>query len=167
MGKEESEKQELYKQALSWIIKTLQRNKIKFNIIGGLASHAYGSKIRFNDIDLSMNLRDMKKLERLKKDYVIVRPWNGTSSNNIWKGYIMKLNYNGITIEITESENTKIFNKKSGKWEKFPAGLKNSVIKNILGLKVPVMPKENLIDYKSKLGFPNDKLDLKHLISKR
>ena len=155
-----------YHDALKWIVVILNKNKIKFNVIGGLAAHAYGSKLRFNDIDLSMNLKDMRKLERLEKKYVILKPWNGTSSNKIWKGYIMKLNFKGILIEITEAENTKIFDKKKGKYEKFTAGLENSKIKNLLGLKVPIMPKENLVGYKSKLRFPNDLIDLESLTNK-
>ena len=155
-----------YHDALKWIVDILNHNKIKFNVMGGIAAHAYGSKLRFNDIDLTMKLRDMKKLEKLEKDHLILKPWNGISSNKIWKGYIMKLKYKGILIEITEAENTKIFNKKTGEYEKFPADLKNSKPKNLFGMRVPVMSKKNLIYYKSVLRFPNDLIDLKSIAKK-
>lgn len=155
--------QKNYQEAFKWVVNLLDKHKIKFNVIAGLAAHVYGAKRSFNDIDLSMNLKDMKKLEKLSKMYITEKPHNSMSSNKIWTGYLMKLKYKRIMIEITESEKTKIFNKKTKKWEKFPAGLKNSVNKKIFGISVPIMPKQNLIDYKSKLNFPKDKLDLKYL----
>src|SRR3989344_1339486 len=158
-----SKKQDNYKKATKWIAELLDKNNIKFHFIGGLAAHAYGSKIRYNDIDLAINLAGMKKLYLIAGAYVVERYWCGTSSNKIWKGYIMMLDYNGIKIDITEAQNTKIFNKKTGKYERFPTNINKPTIKKIFGLSVPVMPKKNLISYKSKLKFPNDIIDLKSI----
>lgn len=156
-------KEENYKKAVYWIVKLLNKNRVKFHFIGGLAAYAYGSKIRYNDIDLAMNLKDMNKLVEIAKDYVIEKPWNGTSSNKIWKGYVMRLEYYRIKIDVTEAKFTKIFNKKSRKYEKFPSDLQNPTFKKIFGLNVPIMQKNKLIKYKSKLKFPNDLIDLKYL----
>ena len=152
-----------YKNAVIWIAKFLDKNKIKFHFMGGLAAHVYGSKIRYTDIDLAMDLKDMNKLSRLAKPYVLEKLWCGASSNKIWTGYIMKLRYEGIIIDVTEAKNTKIFNKKVGKYERFPADVQHPTIKKVFGLNVPVMPKKNLVYYKSILLFPHDKLDLKYL----
>ena len=67
--------QKTYKEAVRWIVELLNKNKISFNIIGGLAAYAYGSKRRFKDIDLSMRLKDMKKFAKLASDYVTEKPW--------------------------------------------------------------------------------------------
>jgi len=156
-----------YKKAFKWIVKLLDKNGIKFHFHGGLAAYSYGSKIRYNDIDLDMNLEDMLKLSSIAKEYVLEEPWTGISSNKIWKGYLMVLKYQGVKIEITDAKNTKIFNKETGKYERFPTDIKKPTVKEIFGLKVPIMPLENLIDYKSKLRFPNDLVDLKYLEKSR
>ncbi len=155
--------QNSYKQALRWIFKILKKEKIKFNVLGGLAAYTYGSKRMLVDIDFSMSHRDMIKLAKVAENYVVERPWNGTSSTSLWRGYYMELSYKGIAIEIGEAKNTEFFNTKTKKWEKFPDGLKNSVNKKIFGIMVPVMPKKNLISYKSKLNREVDIFDVKNM----
>ena len=155
--------QQKYKEALKWIVKILKKENIRFNILGGLAAYAYGSKRILFDIDLSMSYKDMKKLTKITKKYVVEEPWKGTSSTSLWKGGYMELNYKGIAIEIGETENTKFLNKNTKKWEKFPDGLKNSINKKVLGLILPIMPKKDLINYKSKLKRDVDLIDLKNL----
>ena len=155
--------QKTYRQALKWIIGVLKDNKIKFNILGGLAAYSYGSKRMLIDIDLSMSYKDMNRLTKITEKYVVENPRSGTSSTSLWKGYYMELNYKGIAIEIGEAGKTFFFNSKSKKWEKFPDGLNQSVNKKLFGLSLPVMPKKNLISYKSKLNREVDILDLKNL----
>ena len=159
-------KREDYKKAVKWIAKLLYKHKIKFHFHGGLASYAYGSKLRCNDIDLDMNLSNMNNLYLIAKYHVIEKPWTGTSSNKIWKGCIMQLEYLGIKIDVADAKNTKMFNKKTDRYERFPANINLPTIKKIFGLNVPVMPKKNLINFKSKLRFPNDLIDLKFLNKK-
>jgi len=152
-----------YSAALKWIARLLAENRIKYNAMGGLAARAYGAKRMLVDIDLSMSRGSMERLAKLAGEYVVEKPWNGTSPTGLWKGYYMELDYAGIAIEISESEKTKIFNRKTKKWEKFPDGLKDSARKRILGAIVPVMPRQNLADYKRKLGRKVDVLDLKSI----
>lgn len=165
MKKEQFKKinQNNYKQALKWIVKILKENNIKFNVVGGLAAYAQGSKRMLVDIDISVIFKDMKRLTKLAKDHVIEKPWNGTNSTSQWRGYYMELNYKGIAIEIGELSKSQYFNKKSGKWEHFPDDLKYSVNKKVFGLIVPVLSKKKLIDYKSKLRREVDLIDLKNL----
>lgn len=150
-----------YKEALKWIAKILKDSKIKFNVLGGLAAYAYGSKRMLIDIDLSMSFNDMKKLGGLAKKYVVEAPEKTLS--NLWKGRYMELDYKGIAIEIGEAKNTKFFNIKSKKWEKFPDELSSSKNKKVLGVTIPITSKKNLIEYKSKLGRDVDIIDLKNL----
>ncbi len=149
--------------ALNWIVKTLKKNRIKFNFLGGLAAYSYGSKRPIQDIDLSMSLEDMKRLTKIVEKFVVQKPLNKTSNTFQWRGHIMKLKYLGVTIDIQETKNTEFFNKKTKKWEKFPDGLNNSITKRIFGISLPVMPLKNLINYKTKLGRIIDVLDTESL----
>lgn len=153
--------QKKYKKALKWVVEILRRNKIKFNVLGGLAAYAYGSKRMLVDIDFSMSYKNMKKLAGLTKEHVVEFPEK--VSEDLWKGGYMEINYKGIAIEIGEAGKTKFFNSKLKKWEKFPEGLAISKDRNVLGLNIPVMPKKNLIKYKSKLGRDVDIVDLSNL----
>ena len=155
--------QRKYIEALKWIVKILNDNKIKFNVSGGLAAYVYGSKRMLVDIDISMSYRDMLKLTKITNEYVIEKPWKLSGINSNWKCYYMELNYKGISIEMGEAKKAEFFNKQSNKWEKFQEGLENSVKKRIFGIIIPVMPKKNLIDYKSKLNRKVDIIDLKNM----
>jgi hypothetical protein len=115
------------------------------------------------DIDFSMSYKDMKKLAKLTKNHVVEKPWKGISSSKLWRGGYMELNYRGIAIEIGETKKTKFIDTKSNKWETFPDGLNESVNKKVFGLIIPVMPKNNLINYKRKLGRKIDIKDIKEM----
>ena len=121
--------QRKYIEALKWIVKILNDNKIKFNVSGGLAAYVYGSKRMLVDIDISMSYRDMLKLTKITNEYVIEKPWKLSGINSNWKCYYMELNYKGISIEMGEAKKAEFFNKQSNKWEKFQEGLENSVKK--------------------------------------
>jgi hypothetical protein len=152
-----------YEKTFKWITKLLNKHKFRFHFHGGLAAYAYGSKLRHNDIDLDMNFDDMQKLSSIAKQYIVEELQSGTSPNKIWKGCLLVLKFRGIKIDITEARDTKIFNKITNEYESFPTDIENPTFKEIFGLSVPIMPLKNLIDYKSKLRFPNDLIDLKYL----
>ncbi len=155
--------QQSYKKALKWIITILKRNKIKFNVLGGLAAYSYGSKRMLFDIDFSMSYKDMLRLSKIAKSHVVEKPWRGLSSTGQWKGGYMELNYGGIAIEIGEAGKTPILNAKTKKWEKFPDNLSKTINKRVFGMVLPIMPKKSLISYKSKLMRDVDKIDIKNL----
>lgn len=154
--------QQKYKEALRWIIKILKENKIKFNVLGGLAARAYGSRRMLVDIDLVMKDKDINKVSKEVKDYIIESPHYSKSKNWI-SCYFMGLNYQGIKIEISGNRGDKILNSKTKKWENLGDGLFDPTYKNVLGLKLPITPKDKLIAYKTKLMREVDITDLEQI----
>lgn len=150
-----------YRKALVWIVGILKKHKIKYNILGGLAARAYGSKRRLVDIDLSMKNSDFKKLLPDIKDHIVEAPHYSISKN--WKCYFMEFKYKGITIEVGGDKGCKMFNSKTKKWENMKDGLTKPTIKKVLGLNLPIIPKKNLISYKTKLKRKVDLIDLKYI----
>lgn len=153
--------QKSYEQTLKWIVGILEKKKIRFNVLGGLAAYAYGSKRMLVDIDLAMRNKDFQKILPDVKNY-IVEPPHFSKSENL-QCYFMELKYQGITIEIGGDKGCRMLNSKTGKWQKLGDGLSKPTIKKVFGLSLPVIPKKELIAYKKKLMREVDIIDLKNL----
>ena len=151
---------ENYRKALSWITKILKKKKIKFNVLGGLAAYSYGSKRSLWDIDLIIKNQDFKKILPDVKNQIVERPHFSKSRN--WQCYFMELKYLGKTIEIGGSQNCKILNSRTKKWQKVNL-LSKSTRKKVLDLNLPIIPKQQLISYKSKLNRQVDRLDIQNI----
>jgi hypothetical protein len=154
--------QKAYRQALKWIVGILKRKKLKFNIIGGLAAYAYGSKRMLVDIDLAMKNEDFKKILPYVKNYIIEMPHFSKSKN--WQCYFMELKYKGITIEFGGDKGCKMLNSKTKKWQNLGDSLSKPTNKKVFGLNLPIIPKKELIAYKKKLMRNVDAIDLKNLM---
>lgn len=150
-----------YKKTLKWIVGILEKRKIKFNVLGGLAAYAYGSKRMLVDIDLAMRNNDFQKILPDVKKYIVEPPHFSKSEN--WQCYFMELKYKGITIEIGGDKGCKMLNSKTGKWQKRKDGLSKHVTKKVFGLSLPIIPKKELIEYKKELMRDVDMIDLKNL----
>lgn len=150
-----------YAKTLKWIVGILKKRKIRFNVLGGLAAYAYGSKRTLVDIDLAMKNKDFQKILPDVKDYIVEPPHFSKSEN--WECYYMELKYNGITIEIGGDEGCKFLNSKTGKWQKLGDGLSKPTIKKVFGLNLPIIPKKDLVAYKKKLMRDFDVIDLKNM----
>jgi len=157
--------QQAYKQALKWIVGILKRKKIIFNILGGLAAYAYGSKRMMVDIDINMRNKDFQKILTDVRNYIVEPPHFSKSEN--WQCYFMELKYKGITIEFASDKGCKILNLKTKKWQKLGDCLSKPVYKKVFGLNLPLISKKRLIAYKKKLMRNVDITDLKNLIALR
>jgi len=153
--------QNSYKKALKWIVKILKKKNIKFNILGGLAAYAYGSKRMLVDIDLAMKNKDFQKILPDVKNYVVEPPHFSKSKN--WQCYFMELKYKGITIEFGGDKGCKMLNSETKKWENLGDGLSKTVYKKVFGLNLPLISKKELIAYKKKLMRDVDIVDLRNL----
>ncbi len=153
--------QKSYVKTLKWIVNVLKRKRIQFNILGGLAAYAHGSKRMLVDIDLSMKNEDFQKLLPEVKEYVVEPPHVSKSEN--WECYYMELEKDGITIEIGGDKGCKFLDSKTGQWQTLGDELSKSTIKKIFGLELPIISKKELVEYKRKLMRDVDKIDLKNL----
>ena len=153
--------QNSYKKALKWIVEILNKRKIRFNILGGLAAYAYGSKRMLVDIDLDMKNEDFKKILPDIKKYIVEMPHFSKSEN--WQCYFMEFKYKGITIEVGGDKGCKMLNLKTGKCENLGDVLSKPTYKEVFGLKLPLIPKKKLLTYKAKLMRDVDKIDIKNL----
>ena len=147
--------EKLQKEAILWIITILNKHSIPFQILGGLAAKAHGAKRELIDIDITMPEKDFHKILEDIQEYLVSGPQR--TKEGQWDCEDIEIDYKGQIIELGGADKTKIFDKQKNKWVDFKVDFSKSVIKNILGLNLPIIPKQNLINYKKMLNRKVDK----------
>ena len=135
------------KEALIWITNILQRYSIPFQIAGGLAVRAYGSTRELMDIDIDISENDFEKIINEVKPFIIFGP--AQFKDDKWDLFLLTLNYMGQEIDLSGAYTTKIYNNNTHVWEKITTNLAKVNYINIEGLILPVIPRAELILYKS------------------
>ena len=152
------------KAALAWIIDILRSSQIPFQISGGLAAKAYGATRELADIDIDIPDDKFDLVKDRVGDYIIFGPEHLKGEQ--WDLLLMTLNYKGQEIDISGAYRTKIFNKESGIWYPLITDFSKVVIRDIMGLQVPVIPRDELLTYKKILARAVDIIDIKQIESK-
>lgn len=147
------------KEALIWIVKTLRKNKIPFQIVGGLAAKVYGARRKLNDIDIYIPFKGFKIILPNIKKYITWGP--SESPGKMWDDYYVEIKYKGQYIELVSSDKARFLDKKNKKWINMDINYNKSRKLRVSGLVLPVMPKEQLIKYKSILNRKVDREDIK------
>lgn len=155
------------KAALLWITQLLESFDIPYQIAGGLAANVYGSKRQLADIDIDIPQGGFNKILDNIKEFIIYGPTHYVDDH--WNLYVMTLRYQGQEIDLTSTDNVKIYNSLTSQWEPFETDLTKACRIEIMGIQLPVIPKYDLLTYKKMLRRPVDLLDIedikKHQIS--
>ncbi len=147
--------------ALVWITRLLESLDIPYQIAGGLAANAYGAKRELADIDIDIPQNGFNKILESVKEYVIYGPSH--YRDNHWDLYVMTLCYQEQEIDLASIDNVKIFNALTRQWESLETDLSKAYRIELMGVKVPVISKNELLSYKKMLGRPVDLLDIEGL----
>ena len=149
------------KVAFTWIITILKKLNIPFFIIGGLAAIAYGATRPLEDIDFDIPEEKFSLLKMEVKDFIIYGP--DQFKDESWDLLLMTLQYHDQLIDFSGAFHTKIYNKITHQWQAIPADFLTVKIKNIFGLEVPVIARDELLAYKKALARPVDLLDIEQI----
>jgi len=151
------------------IFQILEKEKIKYLTVGGVAVNLYGYSRFTGDIDilLALDKVNLAKVDKVmeKMGYVMRLPIDVKELNN-------KIKVNKWIKEKGMTAYTFISDKKpqldldilvdySRSFEKF---FKRKTLMEIWGMKIPVVSLDDLIDMKKKAGRDKDLLDLKALL---
>ncbi|MFA5773424.1 MAG: MazG-related protein [Candidatus Paceibacterota bacterium] len=150
--------EEKTKNALLWITEILNKHNIPFQISGGLSAKLYGSPRPLNDIDIDIPEEGFKKIINDVKEYIIFGPKQYIDKK--WDLKLMTLNYFGQKIDIGGTEYLKIFDSKNNKWLPFSTNFKKVVWLSFIGIKLPIIPAEELIKYKTYLDGDHQQIDI-------
>ena len=149
-------------EALKWIVGILQKHNIPFRISGGFAARIYGSNRELADIDIGMQENYFPQILPEIKDYIVSGP--EIYKDDEWNLFAATLNYKGQDIDLYPISELKFFNKKEKRWEDLKHTFSNLFFAEVYGLKVPIISRKNLIEYKNKLNREVDVIDVKQML---
>ncbi len=144
-----------------WIINILKKHEVPFQITGGLAAKVYGSSRELVDIDIDVPESKFEEILTEVKDFIIFGPAQYKDEN--WDLWLITLNYQEQEIDICGAHEAQIFDKNNSEWFWLQTNFSKSDFKEIYSVKVPVVSKNELIDYKSKLRRDVDLIDIKEI----
>jgi hypothetical protein len=150
--------------SLKWITDILKELKIPFQIAGGLAAIAYGSNRELIDIDIDIPEDKFDVLNIRVNDFIVSGP--SRVKDEQWDLLLMTLNHYGQVIDISGAHQTKIFNKKTHEWHQISTNFSKTELIEILGVKIPVIPREELLGYKKILSRSVDLVDVEAIETK-
>ncbi len=144
--------------ALAWAVDLLQRHRIPFQAVGGLAARAYGAARELVDLDFYIPMERFPELLDEVAPYVT---WGPEHYQDVhWSITFVKLTFAGQKIEFGDSSQAFFRDPRSGAWVRQEIGYERSVWCEVLGVRLPVMPKAELAAYKRLLDREVDRLDL-------
>lgn len=153
------------KSALLWVTSLLKKHAIPFQISGGLAANVYGGVRPIIDIDIDIPNEAFSFLEKEVEKFIIFGPKRYKSDK--WDLYLMTLHYAGLEIDLSGISDVRIFDEKINSWVVLSGSLSLAVVENVLGLRLPVIPKDQLISYKKILSRPEDLIDINEITRSR
>jgi hypothetical protein len=150
--------------ALVWLTDLLGRHGVPYQIVGGLAAQAYGATRPLVDIDLYMPFEQAQAVLADMQPYLVRQPLPHRSDS--WDLVYLALDYQGAYIEIGDSSaHPRFFNRLDQHWEDQLIDYAASVTLHVHGLDLAVMPKDELIRYKTMLDREVDHQDIQAMAS--
>lgn len=146
--------------ALVWITDLLRSNDVPFQVVGGLAARAYGATRPLYDIDLYVPEERLEQVAMLAAEYVVRGPRH--QRDELWDVGFMALDYEGQRIELGGAEGS-YYDNQADCWRSAEVDFERPQVLEVLGVKIPLMPREQLIEYKRRLGRQVDLEDLEDL----
>lgn len=143
--------------ALLWIKNILVKEDIPYQVVGGLAARAYGATRAINDIDMYIPFERAEDLLVHVKDF-ISKPFKHYEEE-LWDVHYFQLKYKDQKIEIGLSPGAKYFDSKNNEWVEQNIVFSSSHPRKIFDIDILVMPRQELIDYKLRLGREVDLID--------
>ena len=144
--------------ALKWITDKLIELDIPYQIVGGLAAKCYGSTRPLHDIDFYIPGKYITILENELTEYIEAPPEHLNDEN--WDILFMKLRYNGQQIEFADADTARYYDSRSQLWIKQEINFTESTLIEFEGIELPVIPKQDLIQYKKRLDRKVDRIDI-------
>lgn len=145
--------------AAQWIVELLRDQNIPFLICGGLAAKGYGSERALNDIDLFVPGECFSAVVQAGQEFVSKAAAHRQEEG--WDLTYVQFKYEGIKVEVGNADDPQIFDAGKADWVPLEIDFSRYAIVRLLGIDLPLMLKEDLIEYKSALSRPVDVEDIR------
>lgn len=147
--------------AAQWIVSVLSDSDIPFLVCGGLAAQGYGSRRELNDIDLFVPGEHFESVVQAGQAFVSKAAAHRQEAG--WDLTYVQFKYEGVKIEVGNAYGPRIFNAGKGAWVPLHIDFSRYTMVHVLGLDLPLMLKDELVQYKSVLARPVDIEDIRSI----
>lgn len=149
------------KAALIWIVDILDKYGIPYQVAGGLAANCYGSTRELVDIDIFIPSFGFETISKDVTGYVDFGPAFHTGTH--WRLVYQILNYWGQQIEICDAGKAKYLDTQNNMWIKKDIDFTKAETIEIFGISTKVIPKDDLLEYKSRTNREVDIIDIEQI----
>ena len=150
--------------ALSWIFTLLSGREIPCVFCGGLAAIGYGSRRPLHDIDLFVPGDRFIEVVQAGEKYISKPAQHYREHSEGWDLEYVQFMYRDIKVEVGNSNNASIYDSKEEKWVSLDIAFERSHYQQLLGIEIPLMQRDDLIAYKTRLGRPVDSEDIADML---
>jgi hypothetical protein len=144
--------------ALGWIVDLLSGLGVPFQAVGGLAARAYGASRPLVDLDFYVPTARLTEIAAAAADFVVRPP--AAYRDATWDLSFMKLEFAGCAIELGGAEDARFYDIEANRWREARVCFDRSETRLIFGIPVPTMPREQVLQYKRRLGRDVDLEDI-------
>lgn len=136
--------------AAQWIVGLLRDRSIPFLICGGLAAKGYGSERELNDIDLFVPGEHFSSVVQAGQEFISKAAAHRQEEG--WDLTYVQFKYAGIKVEVGSADSPHIFDAGTETWVPLDIDFARYATVHLLGLELPLMLKDDLIEYKTVLS---------------
>ncbi len=151
--------------ALRWITRLFEEEGIPYQVVGGVAARAYGSKRPVLDIDIYIPEAGLFRLLPRVRTHLTRPP--ARYKSDLFDVNLTVLNYGDREIELCTAEGARLFDSKMNRWVPHTIHFNESTRRPVEGVPVPLIPLGRLIEYKNLLGRPVDLQDIEEMSAGR
>jgi hypothetical protein len=149
------------KAAFIWIVDILDKYGIPYQVEGGLAANCYGSTRELVDIDIFIPSFGFETISKDVTGYVVFGPALHTGTH--WRLVYQILNYCGQQIEICDAGKAIYLDTQNNIWIKRDIDFTKAETIEIFGISTKVIPRDDLLEYKSRTNREVDIIDIEQI----
>jgi hypothetical protein len=145
-------------EAMAWLADLFRDQDVQYAAAGGLAARSWGATRPLVDLDFFVHAEDLDRVESDLAPYV-VRPLTALKDDH-WDLSFMRLEYGGVPLELSVAEGARYRESETGEWHETCPTFSACPEREILGVKLRVMNREDLITYKRRVDRAVDRADI-------
>ena len=145
-------------EAMAWLADLFRDQDVRYAAAGGLAARAWGATRPLVDLDFYVHGEDLDRIETDLAPY-LVRPLTGIR-NDHWDLSFMRLEYSGIPLELSVAEGARYREAATGEWHDACPTFSACPERELLGVKLRIMDRDDLVEYKRRVDRAVDRADV-------
>ncbi len=147
--------------ALGRVCSLLDECGIPFQVAGDVAAAAYRSTRPVHGVELFIAAEHVPALLRAAQEHVVDYPWR--RRDDAWDRVALSLSYDGVTVAVCVVEAARFREAATGEWRDADIDLASSETLKVCNVEVPVIPREQFLDWKRRLDREIDRRDLRDI----